>query len=168
MTDERISAQQLDTQETQAPQGPPIPKFMFHVVNPLMKVLLRSPLHRLVSNELMLLTFRGRKSGRRYTIPVGYIQRGDRLYIFSHTPWWKNLRGGAPVAVRLCGKNRRGTSEVMRDPKAIAQVVQAVVEKRGEAMARRMGLITEGQRPEDAPPPAHTIFIEIKLEHAGA
>jgi hypothetical protein len=43
-----------------------------HVVNPLARRLLRSPLHGLASGRLALITYTGRHSGRRYTIPVGY------------------------------------------------------------------------------------------------
>lgn len=37
-------------------------------MNPIMKGLLRSPLHRLLSGTLMLLTYTGRKTGTPYTI----------------------------------------------------------------------------------------------------
>jgi len=40
--------------------------------------LLRSPLHRLASGSLLLITYRGRRSGRRFTIPVIYAEREGR------------------------------------------------------------------------------------------
>jgi len=42
-------------------------------LNPLMRALLRSPLHGLLSGMLMLLSYTGRKSGKVYTIPIGYF-----------------------------------------------------------------------------------------------
>ena len=149
------------------PSGPPLPKVAYKVVNPIMKALLRSPLHRLLSNSLMVLSFHGRKSGKHYHLPVGYLQKSNRLYVFSHTPWWKNFRGGAPVTVRLRGKNIRGTATVIDDPDVIADAVGMMVAKNGEPMARRMGLISDA--PDTAigafgPPRLDTVFIEIKLE----
>ena len=58
----------------QARQAPP--KFM----NNLMTAMLRSPLHGMMSKFIMLISFRGRKSGKLYTIPVGYMQDGDTLH----------------------------------------------------------------------------------------
>ena len=66
-----------------------------------MKLLLRSPLHGLVSKRLMLLTMTGRKSGKQYSIPVGYTQVAETLYFGTNGKWKNNLRGKAPVRVRL-------------------------------------------------------------------
>jgi len=44
--------------------------------------LLRSPLHRLASGSLLLITYRGRRSGRQFTIPVMYAERDGVLTIF--------------------------------------------------------------------------------------
>ncbi len=40
--------------------------------NPVMSALLRLPLHGLLSRQVFLLTYTGRRSGRQYTLPVGY------------------------------------------------------------------------------------------------
>jgi hypothetical protein len=44
------------------------------VINPLVRVLLRSPAHRVMSRGVLLLTYTGRRSGRRYTLPVQYAR----------------------------------------------------------------------------------------------
>ncbi len=85
-----------------------IPEFFFSVINPAMRILLRSPLHSLVSRSLMLITFTGRRSGRRYTTPVRYLRIGTtvRCFTSSEGQWWKNLRGGADVVLRLEGMDK--------------------------------------------------------------
>ena len=98
-------------------ETPTIPPF----VNAMMKMALRSPAHGLVSNAVLLITFTGRKSGKAYTTPVSYSQAGDRVTIFTHAAWWKNLGGGAPVTLRLRGRDRQGLAEaVATDKQAIA------------------------------------------------
>src|SRR3712207_687565 len=99
MANETVS-QQRGAAEDQA-MKPPIPKFLYKIVNPTMGLLLRSPLHGRLSRNLMLLSFKGRTSGKSYTIPVGYVQNGDHVWVFSHSHWWKNLRGGVPVTLHL-------------------------------------------------------------------
>jgi hypothetical protein len=43
-------------------------------INPIICALLRSPLHRLLSEQMLLLTYAGRRSGRRFTLPLGYAR----------------------------------------------------------------------------------------------
>jgi hypothetical protein len=38
-----------------------------------MRSMLRSPLRRMVSNKMLIVTVQGRKTGRVYANPVGYI-----------------------------------------------------------------------------------------------
>jgi deazaflavin-dependent oxidoreductase (nitroreductase family) len=81
--------------------------------NPLVLLLLRSPLHAAMSNSTMLLTFSGRKSGRTYTTLVNYVREGDELLVVGSRghSWWKNLRGAAVVSVRVRGREMRGEAE---------------------------------------------------------
>jgi hypothetical protein len=142
---------------------PPLPKWAYAIVNPLMSGIIRSPLHRILSNSLMLLEFRGRKSGKRYTIPVGYLQQGSRLYIFSHAGWWRNLPD-QPVTVRLRGEEVHGVARRLEDRREIAEVVRQLLAKRGEAMAGRMGLLEYADPDATGPLPQRTKFFAITLD----
>ena len=51
------------SQTTQTPTVPPL-------VTRAMKLVLRSPVHKMVSKTVLLITFTGRKSGKTYTTPV--------------------------------------------------------------------------------------------------
>ncbi|MBN2502998.1 MAG: nitroreductase family deazaflavin-dependent oxidoreductase [Anaerolineales bacterium] len=91
------------------------------VVNRTMKFVLRSPLHAMVSKTILLITFTGRKSGKTYTTPVNYSQTGDKVSIFTHATWWKNLRNDTPVSLRIQGRELQGLPEtVVEDKQAIA------------------------------------------------
>ena len=83
--------------------------------NPIVVAILRSPLHGLMSNSVMLLTYRGRRSGRAFTTPISYVRDGEDLLAVASRDhaWWRNLRGGAPVRVRLRGRELRGTGRLL-------------------------------------------------------
>jgi hypothetical protein len=87
------------------------------VTNVIVRLLLRSPFHFLLSDQLMLLTYRGRRSGKRYTHPVAYARSGDIVTVFTYRSWWKNVRGGAPVAMEIKRERRIGQAEVICDDK---------------------------------------------------
>ncbi len=91
------------------------PKWLYNIINPTFKTLLRTPAHRVLSDRLMLLSFKGRKTGKQFTIPVGYAEHNGGLLIATESPWWKNLRGGATVEVWLRGQKRRGVADVIAD-----------------------------------------------------
>jgi hypothetical protein len=87
--------------------------------NPLVTAVLRSPLHSVMSGNTLLLTYTGRKSQRAYTFPISYGQQGNDIYLITHRakPWWKNVRGGAAVTMRVRGQDRPGQAEVLEvDP----------------------------------------------------
>jgi deazaflavin-dependent oxidoreductase (nitroreductase family) len=107
-------------------QTPTIPPY----VNQVMKLVLRSPVHGIVSKTVLLITFTGRKSGKTYTTPVDYSQDGDLVTVFTHGVWWKNLRGGAAVTLRICGRELKGLAEpVAEDQQAIAAGLTAHLQK---------------------------------------
>jgi len=83
-----------------------LPEPLFAIINPVMRFLLRSPLHGLLSNSLMLITFTGRKSGKKFTTPVRYIKTGDtvRCFTAAENQWWRNLRSGARVSLLVKGQ----------------------------------------------------------------
>ncbi len=83
--------------------------------NPLMRWLLRSPFHGLVSRGILLVTFTGRKTGRTYSTPINYRQDGPLIQLISHRgrAWWRNFEGGAPVTLRLRGQDRQATANVV-------------------------------------------------------
>jgi len=70
----------------------------------------------------MLITFTGRKSGRRYTTPVRYIRIGTTVRCFTspENQWWRNLRDGADVVLRIEGVDLpyRATA-IVNDPPLI-------------------------------------------------
>jgi hypothetical protein len=84
-----------------------IPKPFFVMINVIMRLLLRSPLHFVASRSLMLITFTGRNSGRQFTTPVRYFRDGETVRSFTSVEgqWWRNLRGGADVVLSIEGRD---------------------------------------------------------------
>lgn len=87
---------------------------MRNFMNRIMKPLLGSPLHFLVSGWCMLITVRGRKTGNLYTTPVYYMRDGNCICFYSGKAlhWIKNLTGGAQVTLRLQGRDVRGWAAI--------------------------------------------------------
>jgi deazaflavin-dependent oxidoreductase (nitroreductase family) len=82
---------------------------------------LRSPLHGLISNDVLLITVTGRKTGRQYTTPVEYFEEEGHLWVLTSRDrtWWRNLCGGAPVTLLLKHKAVHAVAEPVLDERAI-------------------------------------------------
>jgi deazaflavin-dependent oxidoreductase (nitroreductase family) len=121
---------------------------VLHAVNPFVAALLRSPLHGLLSKQVMLLTFIGRKSGRAYTTPVEYSGEGEVLTIWSGHRWCANLRGGAPVEVRLRGRQHAAWAEVIDDRDELLAEMDRYVARYGpKGAGMRIGIVLDTQPP---------------------
>ncbi len=69
----------------------------------------------------MLLSFKGHKSGKRYTLVVGYGREGEVLEVISPRNWWKNLRGeNTQVSVLLQGRWYDGVAEAFHGDETVA------------------------------------------------
>ena len=121
-------------------EGVEPPKALGRVIGPVLKALLRSPLHGLVSEHLMLLAFAGRKSGKRYEVVVGRHDLGGTLAVPTGSRWRFNLRGGAPVEVTLGGRRKAGHAELVEDPDEVARVYEELLDRIGPKNAQRVGL----------------------------
>jgi hypothetical protein len=73
--------------------------------------------------HLTIVTYTGRRSGRTFSIPVGYRRTGDTVEIgvrlAGRKNWWRNFTGdGGPISLELDGTDRTGHAIARRDAKA--------------------------------------------------
>ena len=95
--------------------------------NTIVRGLLRTPgLSRVVGRRLVTVYVVGRKSGRRYAVPVAYTQQGEALLIGTPFAWGRNLRNGEPVDIRLKGRRRPADVEVFTDEAGVAEQYTAM------------------------------------------
>jgi deazaflavin-dependent oxidoreductase (nitroreductase family) len=90
--------------------------------NDFMAWVLRSPFHSMLSNGMMLITITGRKTGKKYTTPVGFYREGGCLWVITRRKgnWWKNLQGGAEVDLLIKRKPVRAFAETEQDEQAVS------------------------------------------------
>ena len=89
-------------------------KRLYRAINPVVKKILRSPLHGVLSQNTLLLEFTGRKSGQKLSTPVSYHLTDGIAHCFTRKSfvWWKNLNSGEPVYVTIKGKRHLVRPEV--------------------------------------------------------
>ncbi len=116
------------TSDTTVTLPPSPPKFLILVLNKLISRLLRSPLHRMLSKSTLVLSFRGAKSGKQFTFPVGYYDlQGNTLFVIPLHRWWTNLRGHVPVTIWLKGRKYQAIASASQGDEKTAQALQRLI-----------------------------------------
>ena len=134
--------------------------------NDFMSWVLRSPLHGMLSDGMLLITVTGRKTGKKYTTPVGYYRESGYLWVITsrNRTWWKNLCSGAEVSLLLKRKPVAALAETELDNKAVeARMVDYV--KHVPQAAKPMGIRIENgnANAEDIARTAKSrLFVKIK------
>lgn len=84
--------------------------------------LLRSPAHRLLDRQLVVLTYVGRRSERRISVPVAFARDGDELIVFvgnhDEKRWWRNFEHESPLRLRLGGRDYDARARAVRTDRA--------------------------------------------------
>ena len=106
--------------------GTDIGRMLHRVSNPVVTAVLGSRFHKLLSRSAAVLTVTGRRSGRRYHVPVQYAADGQAIYVvpggWEHKTWWRNLIQPARVRILLEGRDMTGVGQAFsgdREPQLV-------------------------------------------------
>jgi deazaflavin-dependent oxidoreductase (nitroreductase family) len=114
------------------------------IVNPVIRFILRSPLHSLLDKNLVSITYTGRKSGRRFSLVTQYVQFDSQLVVVAGEPgkknWWRNFQSKTRADVLLKGQRVAYDAQTLsNDPNAMVPRLAAYCEKFPQS-ARLRGL----------------------------
>ncbi len=120
------------------------PSFMRRRASPWLRTMLkvpplvyRGPLAELMRSRcVLLLTTRGRKTGRPRTGAVSFMPVDDHFVVFSGwgvgSNWFKNIRADPEVLVTIGRRKLRATARVVEDPeRRLALMLQMQQRSRG-------------------------------------
>jgi hypothetical protein len=144
---------------------------LYASLNPPMRALLRSPMHRIASGNLCLLSYRGRRSGRPFTTPLSYTREENKVRLLSsdQTAWWQNfLEGPVDVEVEIARQTFRGRAQtVIEDGDRLRDGVRRFLTALPrDAVVYGIKLDSERKPLEEsiASAAGHVVLVEIDLE----
>ncbi len=104
----------------------------------MLSLLLRTPLAGPARKQLMVLSFRGRRTGRAYSIPLSAHLIDNDLYALTGAGWKQNFRDGADAQVVYDGKTTAMRGELIRDRAVVSDLFVRCAESYGVQRAQRM------------------------------
>jgi hypothetical protein len=133
--------------------GKPLaPLWIFKLANLVLAMLLHLRLHRLLSGVLTPIAYRGRKSGKAYTPPIGYFGWGrGKLMAITSERWWVNVLDGKPMGLLLRGQQVEATPTVTHECEAVINTLEEFVKRRGAKTAQAARGCTVRQSCFDVP-----------------
>jgi hypothetical protein len=131
------------------------------VGNPLVRAVLRSRWHRLLSGSLALLEYDGHRTGRRYAIPVVYVADGADVLVLAARAerklWWRSFRTGARATLTIRGERRPASGSLLAAGDELRRAL------RRYALARPRAGRALGVRPERTDAELDAIAATIRL-----
>jgi hypothetical protein len=125
------------------------PLRVLRLANPLVRGVLGSPAHRMLSGALVVLTYRGRRSGREFRIPLQYAETPTRRIVAlavrpERKRWWRSFSNPAPARLLVAGATRPVIGRVLAGEERRA-AVRAYLER----FPRAAGALGLTGRPDD-------------------
>lgn len=86
-----------------------------------------SPLHALISSSVVVVSYRGMRSGRCFSVPVNYAitEEGGRRRIWitsqRNRVWWRNFVGGREAELVLDGESVPASLHAADAPEEVEQ-----------------------------------------------
>lgn len=92
---------------------------------------------------IMVITTTGRKSGKSFTIPIGYLRDGDSILALNSgggSNWYKNVQVNPEVTLEIKGQTITARGEMVTDPAERAKVFELYKRERGANFERLFGV----------------------------
>ena len=131
-----------------------IPEPLFPLINRVMRLLLNSPLHGVMSGSVMVVYFTGRRTGKRRWTPVRYLRQTDASVACltgRETGWWPNFLQPRDVELQLAGRRVAACAHARPDDAQLKSSVLRETLERFPADAPYHGIVAKrGRKVTDA------------------
>jgi hypothetical protein len=104
----------------------PPPPAALRVINPLARLILRTPISRLI-RPLALLEFQGRRTGKRRQVVVGWHFIDGQPVVVTPAKWRANFTRGHMASVRWKGTRVDYAGTLERDPHVVAGAINSLL-----------------------------------------
>lgn len=104
---------------------------LLRFLNPVVKVLLASPLHWPWSRWFLLLEWTGSKSGNKFRTPVSYVDDDGTVYVSTGDRWPRFVIGNPSFRVRRRGRWTDARADPIDDPGQSLRMHMQILERHG-------------------------------------
>ena len=135
--------------ETQAKNSAPtLPRFAKSAMS-FQVWLLRRGLMGSMSNEIMVITVTGRKTGRRYSTPIGFLRDGETIIALSRgSNWYKNAVATGTAQIEIKQQKLDVRVEAVTDQAERERIFALYKRERAKNFSRLFGVAVNAPESE--------------------
>lgn len=93
------------------------------------------------SAQELKMTFVGRKTGKKISIPVWFVNDADKLYLLpvsgTANKWYKNILKNPTIELQVSGKKATAEARPIKDKKRIEEIVDKFRAKYGASDVKK-------------------------------
>ena len=125
---------------TQTIQSPPLPAIAKAAMR-FQVFLLRHNLMGPLGDEILAITVKGRKSGKVYSTPIGYLRDGETIIALSRgTNWYKNAIAAGEATLEVKGHVQKVRVEAVTDQSERERIFKLYQRDRAKRFSRLFGV----------------------------
>ena len=126
---------------------------------PIEKIILESPLHGLLSEDLALISFTDHLTGKRlaFSVPYKKDHRIIRVICRKSDSCWKKFAYGSPLRITIQGEQFQGWAEIIDNPEEAIKEWRVLIKNKPELADQYGFLISADNEPD----------LEASLENTG-
>lgn len=143
------------------PQPPPrMPRWILDVQTFLLKRNWMGP----AGNVLMVITTTGRKSGKQFSVPIGFVEDNGVYYAFTlggRSNWYQNALANPRVTLTIKGKPIEAITEAVTGDDEILSVLEVYKRKVPKQVPRFFGVPATAQGAELLKAKEKAVFVRF-------
>ncbi len=119
-------------------------------------------------DQVMVITTTGRKSGKRFSTPIAYLQDGQTILALNHqgrSNWYKNLQHHPHATLEIKGKRYEARAEFIHDAAERRRFYQLYRRERAAGFSRLFGIQADAPADELARALDSRVFVRFHLQH---
>ena len=111
--------------------------------------LLRHGLMGSLANEIMVITVSGRKTGRKYSTPIGFLRDGETIIALSRgSNWFKNAVATGTAQIEIKGVTTKVSVTPVKDQVERERIFELYQRERAKNFTRLFGVAVDAPEAE--------------------
>ncbi len=111
--------------------------------------LLRRGLMGSLADEIMVITVSGRKTGRQYSTPIGFLRDGETIIALSRgSSWYKNAVATGQAQVEIKKQKMKVRVEAVKDQAERERIFELYKRERAKNFTRLFGVAVDAPEAE--------------------
>ncbi len=142
-------------------------------VSPMAKLAFKAQMFMLRNNMMgsagdmiLIITTKGRKTGKEYSTPIGYVRDGETIYALNNggvSNWYKNALQNPEVILEIKGQRYHAVAQPVNDALERQRIFDLYKQQRGGAFPRFFGVAVDAPEAELEQALASRVFVRFHV-----